>query len=104
MLASVFSILLEALYFTAFKVFGTTKYGNMTNFWSQSYYYFHFPAAFVTDLCVTMHNGSMWHDIVGFVIFFSIAIFEWWIALFAGFSFVQHFTAKGRMDKDEDAK
>jgi hypothetical protein len=32
MLALIFSILLEALYFAAFKVFGTTAYGNMTNF------------------------------------------------------------------------
>jgi hypothetical protein len=51
-----------------------------------------------------MHNGSTWQDVVGFVIFFPIAIFERWIVLFAGFSFVQHFTGKGRIDEDKDAR
>jgi|SRR5580692_8946889 hypothetical protein len=94
-LALIFGILIEAFYFAAFKLFGTvTEFGDMTNFWSRSFFYFHLPAVFVTDHCVTMGNGSTWQDVIGFVIFFPIAIFEWWVVFFASISFFRYFTRK----------
>jgi len=48
----------------------------------------------VTDHCVRMDHGSLLQDVAGFTIFFSIALFEWWIVFFASIWFVRYFSRK----------
>ncbi len=95
LLALIFSIVMEALSFAVFKLFGTvTEFGSFTNFWSQSWFCIHWLPLIVTDRCVTMANGSILQDVVGFVIFFSIALLEWWLVLFAAIWLIRRFTRK----------
>src|SRR5580700_20923 len=94
-LALIFSVCAEVVFFVAFKLFGTiTEFGTLTNFWSRSFFWFHRPAGILTDFCVTLDNGSVWQDIVGFVIFFSVALIEWWLVVFTAICCIRQFTKR----------
>jgi hypothetical protein len=95
LLALIVSVLVEALFVVCFWLFGTiTQFGTLTNFWSRAFIGFHFPSVIVTDHCVTMANGSLWQDIVGYLIFFTIALLEWWLVIFAAIWCFRHFTKR----------
>jgi hypothetical protein len=91
MLALICSVVVEALFVAAYYFFGTiTQFGTLANFWSRSFFWFHTPAAIITDHCVTMNNGSIWQDIVGYVIFFIVALLEWWLMFFAAIRCIRY--------------
>lgn len=94
-LALIFSIFIEALFFAAFKLFGAVhEFSDSKNFWVQSWYDFHWPSIIVTDHCAPVDYGNIWRRVIGLVIFFSIAMLEWWIVFYAGIWFVRRFNKK----------
>lgn len=95
MLALLFSVLMEALFIAAFKLFGTVhEFSDSKNFWIQSWYDFHWPSIIVTDHCAPVDYGNIWRRVIGLLIFFPIALLEWWIVFSAGIWFVRQFTRK----------
>ncbi len=95
MLALIFSILMEVLFFAAFKLFGTVQeFSGSGNFWVQSWHSFHRLSIIVAYHCALLVSGDIWQEVIGLVMFFFIALLEWWIVFSAGIWFIRHFTRK----------
>ena len=91
MLAVGFSVLAEALFVGIVKLFSNdAELGRLRNLWL----WFHSPAITLADYCGMVAGGHFFGDMVGIIVFFSVALVEWWMIFFVVIWSVRHFSKR----------
>jgi hypothetical protein len=85
------SAVIEILFYFILLFFGSA---NQTNWIRQTYICFHYPAEFLMFGLLNPDQGVPWQTVLYIVIWFSIAVLQWWLIILAGIWGIQYFRKK----------
>ena len=85
------SVVAEILFYVVFIFCGSA---NQPNWLSQTFACFHYPATFLMFGWIAPDTGVAWQAILWVLIFFSVAVFEWWLIILAAIWSVRYFRRK----------
>ena len=79
------SVVFEILFYGVMIFFGGD------NWLSQTFAYFHYPATFLMFGWIAPDTGVAWQAILWVLIFFSVAVLQWWLIVLAAIWMFRHF-------------
>jgi F0F1-type ATP synthase assembly protein I len=89
------SVVIEVSFFVVFRFFTNGSFTDSpTTLLNRAFVWFHSPARFLGDCIESVDTGSHWRIIVGTLIFFAVAVLEWWFIFLAATWFIRYMRRK----------